>query len=130
MNTKKIPEDGAIVYEKQKRKKNKILEVPQNEQTPSKPKKNKKSKKSKLITVDMIENEPDQYIDDDPAQIAVATNQLESAAAGKSTDEDGQIHWPEQDLVELFRRIEACIPDKDTLSYSTRVEKLHWDEVR
>lgn len=39
------------------------------------------------------------------------------------------IDWPEKDLNELFKRMEAAIPEKDTLAYSTRAEKLNWDDV-
>lgn len=40
------------------------------------------------------------------------------------------INWPEKDLSELFRRMETSLPETDTLAYSTRVEKLNWDDVR
>jgi len=40
------------------------------------------------------------------------------------------IDWSEKDLNELFKRMEDILPENDTLAYSTRVEKLQWDEVR
>lgn len=123
--------------EKPKKKKNKqIIEAPQeDEQIFKKPKKSKKSKqtdkvkKNKQISNDAIEDEIEHYIDDIPAQTEPVTNQAEDPVAGKSSNEDGIIHWPEQDITELFRRMEICLPENDTLSHSTRVEKLHWEEV-
>lgn len=39
------------------------------------------------------------------------------------------VDWPQEDLQQLFARIEACIPEKDNLAFSTRVEKLNWEKV-
>lgn len=45
-------------------------------------------------------------------------------------DGDGEPpQWPQADLIELFSRIESLIPVHDTLVYSTRAERLDWDEV-
>lgn len=32
-------------------------------------------------------------------------------------------------MIELFRKMEVAIPEKDNLVYSTRIEKLNWQEV-
>nr|CAD7602160.1 unnamed protein product [Timema genevievae] len=37
--------------------------------------------------------------------------------------------WPEVDLVDLMKRIEANIPQKDNLRYDSRAEKLNWEEI-
>lgn len=39
------------------------------------------------------------------------------------------INWPEEDLKLLVDRMEACIPEQDTLAFGTRAEKLEWDSV-
>lgn len=40
-----------------------------------------------------------------------------------------EIIWPDEDINELFHRMAQLIPNNDSLSYSTRVEKLDWDKV-
>ncbi|XP_060515784.1 nucleolar transcription factor 1-B-like [Cylas formicarius] len=40
-----------------------------------------------------------------------------------------QIHWPTDDLSELVRRIECCIPLGDNMSYKSRLAKLEWEKV-
>ncbi|XP_063234942.1 upstream-binding factor 1-like protein 1 [Bacillus rossius redtenbacheri] len=37
--------------------------------------------------------------------------------------------WPYDDFLELINRMSANIPEKDSLSYSCRAEKLNWDEI-
>ena len=37
--------------------------------------------------------------------------------------------WPQNDMMELFSRIEAQIPANDNLSFGTRAERLEWDDV-
>lgn len=39
------------------------------------------------------------------------------------------INWPDEDLLELIRRMENSIPENDNLSYGTRAEKLEWENV-
>lgn len=39
------------------------------------------------------------------------------------------ISWPDEDLKVLVDRMEACIPEHDTLAFGTRAEKLEWDSV-
>jgi hypothetical protein len=38
--------------------------------------------------------------------------------------------WPEADLMELMKRIEKEIPQKDSLRFDSRADKLNWDNVR
>ncbi|PNF25609.1 hypothetical protein B7P43_G03834 [Cryptotermes secundus] len=55
-------------------------------------------------------------------------------------DDAGQTHhtnqsnvdipdWPEADLMELVKRIEKEIPQKDSLRFDSRADKLNWDNV-
>ncbi|KAJ8981486.1 hypothetical protein NQ317_007012 [Molorchus minor] len=46
-----------------------------------------------------------------------------------SPKEDVLLDWPKEDLTELIRRMEVCIPENDTLSFHKRVEKLQWDAI-
>ncbi|KAJ8923744.1 hypothetical protein NQ315_010325 [Exocentrus adspersus] len=39
------------------------------------------------------------------------------------------ITWSKEDLRELVNRMEACLPENDMLSFTTRVEKLDWTKV-
>lgn len=43
--------------------------------------------------------------------------------------ESNVITWPEKDMMQLINRIEALIPDKDSLAFTTRTEKLDWEEI-
>lgn len=43
--------------------------------------------------------------------------------------EDEQPQWPQTDLNELFNRIDALIPANDTLCFTTRAERIDWEEV-
>lgn len=38
--------------------------------------------------------------------------------------------WPEADLMELMKRMEKDIPQKDSLRFDSRADKLNWDNVR
>jgi hypothetical protein len=38
--------------------------------------------------------------------------------------------WPEADLMELMKRMEKEIPQKDSLRFDSRADKLNWDNVR
>lgn len=131
--------DQEDVEVKAKRKKSKhSLETIQEEHVKNKrkSKKDKKSKQREETEVDKQisvgnkteDGETDEYASDRPVQVSVVTNKKDSIV-GTSNDKDDTINWPEHDLSELFKRIEVCLPEKDTLSYSTRAEKLCWDNV-
>lgn len=127
MNSKTSKKEQETVNEKPKKKKNKrVIEAPQeDEQIPKKPKKSKKSKdpdkmkKHKKVHNDSMEVETDEFLEE--------THHSEDPVAGNSSE--AASNWPTEDLAELFTRMEQCIPEKDTFAYSTRVEKLHWEEV-
>jgi hypothetical protein len=38
--------------------------------------------------------------------------------------------WPEADLIELMKRMEKEIPQKDSLRFDSRADKLNWNNVR
>ncbi|KAL3274365.1 hypothetical protein HHI36_015763 [Cryptolaemus montrouzieri] len=40
-----------------------------------------------------------------------------------------EITMPQNDLLELLRRMEVLIPANDSLSYRSRTEKLNWDDI-
>lgn len=41
-----------------------------------------------------------------------------------------EITWPDEDIGELINKMELLLPEKDSLAYRSRVEKLNWNEVR
>ncbi|XP_034242598.1 nucleolar transcription factor 1-A-like [Thrips palmi] len=103
-----------------------------------KPEVKKKSKKSKEYPVEVVEkrlsddDDDDDYEDDDPEERQEDDNKASVKPETHSTlskaDNYG-IGWPQEDLIELFNKIEANIPPNDKSVHSTRIENLDWDAV-
>ncbi|KRT81653.1 hypothetical protein AMK59_5477 [Oryctes borbonicus] len=72
---------------------------------------------------------PPQEDDQSLQQIEVKIEKSHKSKKNNTIEEDKSIDWPEKDLSELFKRMESAIPEKDTLAYSTRVEKINWDNI-
>ncbi|XP_014246680.1 nucleolar transcription factor 1-A-like isoform X2 [Cimex lectularius] len=61
----------------------------------------------------------------------VKTNEVPIAEVPKPEADDIYFDgWTKADVAELIRKIDAVVSNKDTLKYSSRVEKLPWDQIK
>ncbi|XP_044257723.1 nucleolar transcription factor 1-like [Tribolium madens] len=110
---------------KRKKKIEGLEEVPRKvkktSESDSEPKKNKK-RKVKFESVSSSESE-EKPVENHEGDIQ---KNIKNEPGEKRKEE---ITWPDADIVELINRIESNIPEKDALSYRSRVDKLNWNNI-
>ncbi|KAF2884838.1 hypothetical protein ILUMI_21315 [Ignelater luminosus] len=131
-----VPEDpnGVNIDTDLKQKKRKIKTKKVLSQTDATDNKQNGKKIKKEVAVGKNDQTLDISIKDENMEIKEETLHIKEEVINiKEENEEGAhpnetIDWPEKDLSELIKRIEAALPEKDNLAYSTRAEKLNWDD--
>ncbi|XP_044759492.1 nucleolar transcription factor 1-A-like [Coccinella septempunctata] len=110
-----------------------------------KPKKKKKKNKSTDITTKASSDEAipkevlltngitkDEHMKEEVMEIDIEELKVENPDFPPETDDQAihqEVTMPQNDLLELIRRIGVLLPENDCLSYKCRADKIQWDDV-
>lgn len=111
-------------------------------ETHIKPKKKKKKNKSagpeisisESVSQDIVKNGivKNEQLKEEAMEINVADLKIETLDFPPEVDDQPlqkEVKMPQNDVLELIRRIEILLPDNDCLSYKCRTDKIQWDEI-